>query len=59
MPYEDDRNYPDYEANGFSNRRAYLAHLAESYPPEAVYALADVLGPMEDFDGLITSLKDL
>jgi len=47
-----------YQQNGFENRRAYLASLAEEYSPTAVYALADVLGPNEDFDGLVTALED-
>ena len=48
----------DYQAEGFANRREYLESLCEEYPREAVYALADLFGPSEDFDGLITSLED-
>lgn len=48
----------DYQANGFENRRAYLDNLAEEYPREIVYALAGMLGPNEDFDGLVTALED-
>jgi hypothetical protein len=48
----------DYTANGFTNRREYLESLCEEYPRDAVYALADMLGASEDFDGLITSLED-
>ena len=47
-----------YEQNGFANRKAYLASLADEYPADAVYMLADLLGPSEDFDGLVTSLED-
>jgi hypothetical protein len=47
-----------YTENGFANRREYLESLAEEYPRDAVFALADRLGPNEDFDGLITSLED-
>ena len=47
-----------YQAHGYENRRAYLESLAEEYPADFVYALADVLGPNEDFDGLITALED-
>lgn len=47
-----------YQDNGFENRRAYLDSLAEEYPREIVYALAGLLGPSEDFDGLVTSLED-
>ena len=47
-----------YQRNGFENRRAYLESLAQEYNREAVYALSDVLGPNEDFDGLISELED-
>jgi hypothetical protein len=48
----------DYQNNGFANRAAYLKDLCEEYPTHIVYALADLLGPTEDFDGLVTSLED-
>ena len=48
----------DYKSAGYQNRREYLESLCEEYPREAVYALAGILGPSEDFDGLITSLED-
>jgi hypothetical protein len=47
-----------YQQHGFKDRRAYLADLAENYG-NAVYMMADLLGPSEDFDGLITSLEDM
>lgn len=47
-----------YQEQGFENRRAYLDSLCEEYPREVVYALAGLLGPSEDFDGLVTSLED-
>lgn len=47
-----------YQAAGFESRREYLESLAEEYPADLVYALADVLGPGEDFDALITELED-
>ena len=47
----------DYQANGFATRRDYLESLAQEYPRDAVFALASILGPNEDFDGLITSLE--
>ena len=47
-----------YQEQGFKNREEYLKMLCESYPPESVYALADILGPNEDFDGLVVSLED-
>ena len=47
-----------YEANGFKNRKEYLADLAENYGKH-VYVLVDMLGPNEDFDGLVTELEDI
>jgi hypothetical protein len=48
----------DYEANGFKNRKEYLDDLAQEYDRATVYALAGMLGPSEDFDGLVTALED-
>ena len=50
-----------YQDNGYNNRRDYLRDLSETYGIElqTVFALADILGPTEDFDGLVTSLEDL
>ena len=48
----------DYKAEGYANRRAYLDSLCEEYPRTIVYTLAAMLGPSEDFDGLITALED-
>ena len=49
-----------YQENGFNNRREYLADLADNMgmDEDVVFMLADVLGPNEDFDGLVTSLED-
>lgn len=47
-----------YQSQGFENRRAYLESLCEEYDRTTVYALAGMLGPNEDFDGLVTSLED-
>ena len=49
-----------YQENGYKNRDDYLNSLSEDYgvPIDAVLALADVLGPDEDFDGLISNLED-
>ena len=49
-----------YKDNGYKSRADYLEQLADEYdaPMEIVMALADVLGPEEDFDGLVSSLKD-
>lgn len=50
-----------YQEAGFPNRRAYLVSLAEEHGVdlEDVIALASVLGPSEDFDGLVCHLEDL
>ena len=47
-----------YQEMGFKNRRDYLESLCEEYDRETVFLLASILGPNEDFDGLITSLED-
>ena len=47
-----------YAENGFKNRRDYLESLCDEYAREKVFALAAVLGPLEDFDGLIVALED-
>ena len=49
-----------YKEKGFDNRRGYLLGLAEEYSVDAdtVFALADTLGPDEDFDGLINAIQD-
>lgn len=48
-----------YQKNGFANRQEYLEELASEYGDEIVFAMADVLGEEEDFDGLISSLEDM
>ena len=50
-----------YQERGYLTRVDYLACLADQYglPPSAVFPLADLLGPDEDFDGLISALDDL
>jgi hypothetical protein len=50
-----------YKENGFTSRRDYLDDLADNMGIDkaTVYALADLLGPDEDFDGLVTSLEDI
>lgn len=48
----------DYKHMGFDSRRDYLDSLCEEYDRSIVYALAEMLGPSEDFDGLVTSLED-
>lgn len=44
-----------------TERREYLNNLAEDYGVSkgTVYALADLLGQDEDYDGLISALEDL
>ena len=41
-------------------RKEYLEDLASEYdvPEEIVFAVADLLGPNEDYDGLICMLED-
>jgi hypothetical protein len=47
-----------YTDHGYADREDYLASLREEYG-EAVDILAALLGPSEDFDGLVTDLEDL
>ena len=49
-----------YQANGYESRKHYLRCMSEDYgvPLEVVYSLADILGPSEDFDGLVNALED-
>jgi hypothetical protein len=50
-----------YTDEGYKNRNEYLESLAEEYgiSIENVRMAADMLGPDEDFDGLITTLEDM
>lgn len=50
-----------YAEHGCRNRREYLTGLADEHGVDVntVFALASILGPDEDFDGLVTSLEDL
>ena len=50
----------EYRRNGYANRAAYLRALAEDFdaPLDMVQMMADLLGPTEDFDGLISMLED-
>ena len=49
-----------YTDEGYKNRRDYLECLADDFglPSNTVFALAGILGPNEDFDGLICALED-
>ena len=51
-----------YKDNGYVNREDYLFCLANDLDLDlknTVRPLADLLGPDEDFDGLVTLLKDM
>lgn len=56
-----DNPYKKYCKNYRANREAYLRQLAEDYDVDYrnVYAVAEVLGEEEDFDGLISYLNEL
>lgn len=45
---------------GYTSREDYLFCLAEDYgvPQNVVNALASLLGPDEDFDGLVSAIED-
>lgn len=49
-----------YTDQGYTSRRDYLDSLSEDLGIDraTVYALAGMLGPSEDFDGLVTMLED-
>jgi hypothetical protein len=49
-----------YKQHGFDTRREYLIDLGDSYGIDStiVFALADMLGINEDFDGLVNALED-
>jgi hypothetical protein len=50
-----------YTQEGYENRIDYLRGLADDYgiSYNRVKTIADMLGPSEDFDGLITTLEDI
>lgn len=50
-----------YVRNGYSDRDNYLECLAEDYglDTDSVRVIADLLGPGEDFDGLVSTLQDM
>ena len=39
-------------------RKSYLDSLVVEYGETVVYTLADLLGPSEDYDGLVIALED-
>jgi hypothetical protein len=49
-----------YREMGYESRRDYLESLAAEMDIDVniVFTLAQLLGPNEDFDGLVTSLED-
>ena len=51
-----------YQRFGFNNREEYLEALADyinnDLDSASVYAVADLLGPNEDFDGLLSMIAD-
>jgi hypothetical protein len=46
-----------YERHGYRNRQEYIDSLVYEYGPAARIA-ADMLGPNEDFDGLLVELEN-
>lgn len=54
-------NLESYLEYGAESRAEYLEMLSDDYGVDIdiVHAMADVLGPTEDFDGLVTSLEDM
>lgn len=50
-----------YAELGYKSRDDYLDSLTEEYGVATiiVHSLADMLGPNEDFDGLINALEDM
>lgn len=50
-----------YTKNGYEDRAAYLESVADQYGVDldTVAMVADLLGPTEDFDGLISMIEDM
>jgi len=50
-----------YEKLGYKDRADYLEFLSDNLEIDIddVYAVAELLGPTEDFDGLVSSLEDM
>jgi hypothetical protein len=55
-----DRTKSIYIENGYRDRQDYLQSLADelNIPFGIVKMCAEMLGPSEDFDGLVTTLED-
>lgn len=61
MLIKDPTSSNPYLRQGFKTRKDYLVDLAEAYGvpyKTIVLPLADLLGPEEDFDGLLSMLED-
>jgi predicted RNase H-like nuclease (RuvC/YqgF family) len=58
--FAEDNQGTIYQQKGYKDRDDYLTQLAEEYDLDeyTVFSLADMLGPNEDFDGLINALED-
>ena len=50
-----------YQREGYKDRADYLRNLAwdNEVDEDVVFALADVLGENEDFDGLVSEIEDI
>ena len=49
-----------YQENGYKDRKDYLNSMAEEFDVSitVVLSIANMLGPNEDFDGLVSALED-
>ncbi|AEF83527.1 RNA polymerase beta-subunit [Treponema primitia ZAS-2] len=49
-----------YKSHGYEGRDEYLENLADDYGVDSmiINAIAEMLGPDEDFDGLLSDLED-
>ena len=49
-----------YQLNGYTDRANYLTDLAQqmNVPLNVVVSVAELLGPNEDFDGLVSAVQD-
>jgi hypothetical protein len=58
--YSDDNNHVRYISHGYKDRNDYLDTLADDWGIDntTVHMIADMLGPSEDFDGLLSELED-
>lgn len=50
-----------YQRHGFKDRMHYFRHLVDEYDVhmDVIMTLAEMLGPNEDFDGLVAALEDM